>query len=199
MAQKMGVSMRTNATFLLSFFALTLASAAHASRTVLPDACGDDKVHYDVEAKKDQPAPAAPADGKAQIVFIETLNRPSFWTGAHVSDITTRFGMDGAWVGAARSNTYFTLDIAPGTHKLCTSVKGNKDMIAMTSFTAEAGKTYYYEFKIEPTVSHGQVMVSGGATGASTSVTLNSSFKSLDEDEGKFRIKASALAVGTTQ
>lgn len=38
--------------------------------TTLPDACGDDKVQFDVKTAKNQPSPAPPAAGKAQIVFI---------------------------------------------------------------------------------------------------------------------------------
>jgi len=56
------------------FLYLPLVFALQARATVLPDACGDDKIKFDVSTKSKQPPPAAPADGKAQIVFIENEN-----------------------------------------------------------------------------------------------------------------------------
>lgn len=175
-----------------------LASAAKASKTVLPDSCGADKVTFDVATKKDQPAPARPADGKAQIVLIETFNRPSAWSGVHMSNTTTRFGIDGAWVGATKSNSYFTIDVTPGEHHLCTSVKGSKDLIGMNTFTAEAGKTYYFEYKIEPNISHGRgtAMVGGSMSSVNTTnIAISAGLNTLGDEEGKFRIKASEVSL----
>jgi hypothetical protein len=182
--------------------AMLASAAAHASTNVLPDACGDDKVKFDVQTQKGAAAPALPADGKAQIVFIETMNRPSAWSGTHVSDVMTRFGVDGTWAGATKSNSYFTVDVAPGEHHLCFSVRGSKDMVGATSITVEAGKIYYFEFKVEPTVTRTNMTMMGGtapASGSGTSVALSSGFTKLDDDAGKFRVKASALSTSTAQ
>ena len=84
---------------------------------MLPDACGDDSVKFDVKTEKGQPAPAPPPAGKAQIVFIQNFEKPSnTWMSP-----TIRVGMDGAWVGANQSNSYFTLTVDPGVHHLCVS------------------------------------------------------------------------------
>jgi hypothetical protein len=86
-----------------------LASAACARATVLPSSCGDDKVKFDVKTEASQPPPAPPADGKAQIVFLENENVP---LGPFMY-ATVRFGMDGAWVGADNGNSYFALSWTP--------------------------------------------------------------------------------------
>jgi hypothetical protein len=49
-----------------------VTSAPAIAKTILPDACGDNKTGFDIKMKKDQPPPAAPEVGKALIVFVET-------------------------------------------------------------------------------------------------------------------------------
>jgi hypothetical protein len=159
---------------------------AQARATTLPDACGDDKVKFDVKTEDSKTAPAPPAEGKAQIVLIETMDKSGMIGG----DATTRFGMDGVWVGANKGSSYFTLDVAPGEHHLCAgwqSVFGKlKQMVGQASFTAEAGKVYYFEAKA---VLH--VHQYGGG---SSETDRNLVFVQLNEDEGKYRVKAWKLA-----
>ncbi len=164
--------------------AATLAKTAHASKTVLPDACGSDAIRFEVDTKKDQPPPAPPSDGNAQIVFIQTVIRPHFWVGN--AGYTTRYGVDGKWVGATGDNTYFVVNVPAGAHHLCYSVHGSKDKVGTASFKAEAGMTYYFEFKVET-----QRVGQGGI--------IDTSFRRVDEDEGQFRVKASKLSVPTIQ
>ena len=174
--------------------ALGSASSAFASKNILPDACGADQVKFNVELKKDQPAPAGAEAGKAQLIFIETLNRPStaagLLGGISVPDMTARFGLDGMWVGADKANSYFALAVAPGDHHLCTSVKGEKDSVGLLTLSAEAGKTYYIEYKILPNIT--RVHGSNGSSGVGMMPTAT--FVVLSEDEGKFRVKASAMS-----
>lgn len=155
------------------------------ARTILPDACGDEKVKFDIKTEKNQPAPAGPAAGKAEIIFIQTNEgRDTFFTIA-----PTRFGVDGAWVGANQGNSYFTLAVEPGVHHLCT-VWETKAEVA--SFTAEAGQVYYYEAK---TIYKATQV----GTPQQAMLHMDKSFglAALSEDEGKFRVKASALSVST--
>jgi hypothetical protein len=168
-----------------------LVFALQARATVLPDACGDDKVKFDVSTQKAQPAPAPPAAGKAQIVFVETMDKP--WGCLECGSPTTRFGMDSAWVGANKGNSYFTLDVAPGEHKVCAdwqSVFGAlKQKTGVTSFTAEAGKVYYFEAKVEF-----EVHQYGVGPGSNTEIDRHFKFSQLSDDEGQYRVKASALS-----
>jgi hypothetical protein len=57
---------------------------------------------------------------------------------------TTRWGIDGAWVGATQFDAYFAVSVAPGEHHLCAEWQGNDNAVSLAHFTAEAGKTYYF-------------------------------------------------------
>jgi hypothetical protein len=164
--------------------ALALSHNAHA-RTILPDACGDEKVKFDIKTEKDQPAPAAPETGKAQIIFIQTNEGRDVW----LTIAPTRFGVDGAWVGANQGNSYFTLAVDPGVHHLCTVWEKK---VGVASVTAEAGKVYYYEAN---TTYKGTQL--GNPQHPNYKVDKSFAFAALSEDEGKYRVKASALSVST--
>lgn len=164
------------------FLGAFLTMAVQARATVLPDACGDDKIKFDVTTQKGQPLPAAPAEGKAQIVFIENENRaigPFMYA-------TVRFGMDGAWVGANNNNSYFTVTADPGVHHLCVSWQSSlgrlKKSIDVASFTAEPGKIYYFAANVK--------VIPVGDNNA----TFDFSLSPLNEDEGRYRVKAWKLA-----
>ncbi len=168
------------------FLTASLAFATQARATILPDACGDDKVKFDVKTEKSKTPPAPPTAGKAQIVFIENENHMigPFMTA------TVRFGMDGAWAGANNNNSYFTLDVAPGVHHLCASWQSALGRIAknvdVASLTAEPGKVYYFaaDVKVTPT--------------GDNNVNIDFSLSPLDDDKGKYRVKAWKLATWTT-
>jgi hypothetical protein len=93
---------------------------------------------------------------------------------------TVRFGIDGAWVGADNGNSYFALSVDSGVHHLCANwqsvIKGKN--VDLTSFTAEPGKIYYFASNV---------------TVESESV-VNFGLSQLNEDEAKYRIKASKFS-----
>jgi hypothetical protein len=174
-------------------FLVPLTIVIQARCTTLPDNCGDDKVQFDVQNAKHPPAPAAPQPGKAQIVFIEAMDKNlACWS---CGSPTSRYGMDGAWVGATQGNSYFTVDVAPGEHHLCMDWQSTfgrlRQKIGMAEFTAEAGKTYYFEAKVKIKE------YSGGNGGGDVDRDLN--FIQVSDDEGKFRLKSSALATATAR
>jgi len=180
------------------FLCASLLAMCARAKTILPDACGDDSVKFDVKTEQGQPAPAPLPDGKAQIVFIESYvkNMPNIG-GAPI----VRYGMDGTWVGANKGDSYFTLTIDPGEHHLCASLQTilgrmKKNSVGMTSFTAEAGKTYYYQFTItdKSTLTTGATGpgVTNGGGGISEDISFD--FAAVTEDTGKYRIKAGKLA-----
>ena len=175
--------MRTKMGFLI--LGLALLSTHQAICTILPDSCGDDKVKFEVSRQKGAPAPAAADPDKARIVFIEWIDKSGSCIGCQ---ITTRVGLNGAWVGANQGNSYFTLDVAPGEQHVCTDWQSRfgrlKSKIGLTSFPAEAGKTYYYKIK----VTLKQI-------GDYTDYDLD--LMPVSEDEGKYRMKASALSKST--
>ncbi len=98
------------ATLVVLLLCSPLVSAIQARATVLPESCGQDATKFDVKVgtpPEGQPASdiAPPAAGKAQIVFIETLNTEGF----HLTTPTTRFGVDGEWVGADKGDSHSPL------------------------------------------------------------------------------------------
>ena len=172
-----------NSRIVLLLLSASLFPAVQAkAKTVLPDSCGSDSVKFDVKTEKDQPPPAPPADGKAQIVLVGTVPVESAFARFPV----VRFGVNGNWVGANRGNSYFTLDVAPGAQNLCVSAQGvmsgmAKDLVDMQSFNAEAGKVYYFEARFG--------MIGGNGGGV-----LTFGLAPLNENEGKYRVKAWKLA-----
>ena len=167
------------------FLCLPLVFALQARATVLPDACGDDKVKFDVSAQKTQPAPAPPAEGKAQIVFIENENHmlgPFMYA-------TVRFGLDGAWAGANNNNSYFAVTVDPGIHHLCANWQSALPMIKkyidVASFNAEPGKVYYFAANVIVTPTGGN------------NVNYDFNLSQLDDDAGQYRVKAWKLATAT--
>jgi hypothetical protein len=168
--------MKTSLSALL--FCASLSCAGQVWATDLPDSCGGDKVKFDVETEESHSAPARPAEGKAQVVFIENENQ---MIGPFMH-ATVRFGMDGAWAGANYGNSYFALIVDPGVHHLCASWQSDlgtfKKNVDVTSFTAEPGQVYYFAAQV--TVASRDSVIFG--------------FSQLNEDEGKYRVKESKLS-----
>jgi hypothetical protein len=208
--------MKTRLTTLL--FAATFSTALAHAATVLPDACGSDKAKFDVEtAKPATPAVIEPVAGKARVVFIETVINTGYPFGG--PNFTTRFGVDGKWVGAASNNSYFVLDFDPGVHHLCSAVQSSfsapKDKIGIAKFTAEAGKVYYLDFMITNKNSSGGVHFIQGANSpmapagtppppptmvpGQANIDSSNGLGFLDEDDAKFRIKSSKISTATPQ
>jgi hypothetical protein len=101
--------------------------------------------------------------------------------------VTARVGVDGAWVGANRGNSYLFFSTTPGEHHLCTDWISNlllagHRLVSVGNFTAEAGKVYYF-----------RVRTSGGPSsylkdsGRSASIDLGP----VNSDEGKLLVASS--------
>lgn len=162
-----------------------MIAAVQASAKILPESCGSDQVKFDVKVKtppdgKPSPDITPPAPGKAQIIFIETMNSE----GLHLTTPTTRFGVDGAWVGANKGNSRFAVDVTPGEHNVCVNWQSNfddqSDKFGLDTFTAEAGKIYYYEVKIMRF-----------SEGVGTHMDFLFDLKQLSGIEGRYRTKIS--------
>jgi hypothetical protein len=182
-------SVKLQATLLLSSFLVVPVVATCA--TVLPDACGNEKVSFEIQLQKNPPAPA-PEAGKAQVFFIEKSEKPPaigcLSAGVSCNDVA-RFGVDGAWLGATKGNSYLPISLEPGLHHLCAVV--GKEVHA-EPLTVEAGHAYYFQVEYE---AEGRQY--GTAKEPNYQVEKNVRFSMLNEDEGKYRVKASALSVAT--
>jgi hypothetical protein len=68
--------------------------------------CGPQNAKFEVKSDESQHPAPTPEEGKALIYFISD------------GHLTTPFGVDGKWVGAANGGKYFFVPIAPGEHHL---------------------------------------------------------------------------------
>lgn len=121
---------------------------AHATDDRAAPACGLSNIKFAVTTTKQKTLSATPDAGKALIYVIqddtlfESHPRP-----------TVRFGMDGSWIGATHSNSWFSFSADPGTHHLCGDWQNHVVLFAgipttaAMHFNAEAGHTYYFVMK----------------------------------------------------
>ena len=137
-----------------ALLALLFASPAFAQDSTVnlltAAGCGANEIHFDVKTNKNQHPTAQPEAGKALVYLMGAAW--SDYAAVHIGTPPTRFGVDGAWVGANGYRSYFFFPVEPGDHRLCTGVQSKfervvKSSAAATSFTAEAGKTYYFRTK----------------------------------------------------
>jgi hypothetical protein len=118
-----------------SAFAQNPALIPHAE-----DACGPTKEQFQVKTDGAQQPDPQVESGKALIYVAEDQKFKGF------KDATARIGLDGAWMGATRGNSYLFFSVEPGEHHLCAdwvpTLVGRG--VSLFGFTAEPGKTYYF-------------------------------------------------------
>jgi hypothetical protein len=123
-----------------ALIALLFAASAFAQEpsAVATAACGPKDASFDVKLDKTQHTLAQPEPGKALVYFIQE-------NGGAASKI----GLDGAWVGANKSSSYFAVSVEPGEHHVCADVRTPRGMpgvpMGLLHFTAEAGRVYYFD------------------------------------------------------
>jgi hypothetical protein len=128
-----------------------------------------------VKLDKSQHTISPPEEGKARIYFIQDVAAPIL-----VVNPTTKLAVDGAWVGANRGNSYFSVSVEPGERHLCASswYSRTSQRVELASLTAEEGKIYYFRTRLI--------------------VTRDMEYVALDPangDEGKYLIAAYPLSL----
>ena len=131
---------------------LTLSAFAQQEAPVAA-ACGPKDVKFEAKLDDSQHTLAQPEAGKTLVYFIQDIGAVNCIGGC----MTTRIGLDGAWVGANQHNSYFSMSVEPGEHHVCASpqsrllpkasAKYAGILLALTHFTAEAGKVYYFRMR----------------------------------------------------
>lgn len=124
------------------FLFLVVAAFAQGSHDAAPSACGPKNVNFEVTLEDSTRTLAEPEPGKATVYFIQD-DGPD---GNH-QHATVRIGLDGAWVGAYKHNSYFAVSVSPGDHHICANVQSELSKwgnLALAHFTAETGKVYYF-------------------------------------------------------
>jgi hypothetical protein len=139
----MGDIMKT--LFAVLLFAAPLFAQDQAAAARAAAGCGTNEVKFTVRVDKTQHPMAQPEASKA-IVYV--FGNEDFDVGGVVvggrEGLTTRWGLDGAWVGASYRNSYLFFSVTPGDHRLCAGRQASYKPSAAISFTAEVGKAYYF-------------------------------------------------------
>jgi hypothetical protein len=139
--------LRSIATVLVAIPVFMMTAAAQSPADA--PGCGVTKAEFDITTQKKAPPKPVPDPTKAVIYFLQDdlsfASRPR---------PTTLFGVDGNWVGATHSNSYFFLTVDPGEHHLCSDWEKNvvlgvsdRPREAALHFTAEGGMTYFFRAK----------------------------------------------------
>ncbi len=135
---------------LLSLFASPVLAQDDAASARAAAGCGPAQVNFDVKTDKNQHPSPKPEAGKALIFVIEDAKTNDL--GFRIGGITTKVGLDGAWIGANQNQSYFFYSVDPGDHRLCanwqSSIGSRARVGAAASFTADANKVYYFRTKI---------------------------------------------------
>jgi hypothetical protein len=107
-------------------------------------ACGPKGAGFAVKLDESQHMLAEPEPGKALVYFVQDVGEVNCFG----SCLTTKIGLDGAWVGANQHNSYFSVSVMPGEHHVCANPQSRVGWISrrvgLAHFTAEAGKVYYF-------------------------------------------------------
>jgi len=126
-------------------FALLLLAAPVLAQTPTANplaACGQSPVNFKVHLKDGQNPPQL-EPGKALVYFIHDAGtRYGVGFGAYP---TTKFAMDGKWVGADHGNSWFAVPVDPGVHHACATLQSSFfGGTELAHFMAVAGHSYYY-------------------------------------------------------
>ncbi len=141
-----------------TLIAMFLAVSAFGQQEsgALAAACGPKGTSFDVKLDRSQHALAQPEPGKALVYFIQDFGN----VNCLGSCMTTKIGLDGAWVGANQDNSYFYVSVEPGEHHVCANPQSHvgriSRIVALAHFTAEPGKVYY--FRARATMGGNQIL-----------------------------------------
>jgi hypothetical protein len=161
----------------IALIALFFAASAFAQEPSngAVSACGPESGSFKVTLDTSEHTPAQPEPGKALVYFIQEKGSDAF-------AVTTRVGLDGAWVGANKNSSYFAVSVEPGEHHVCAnaqSFRGHR--LGLVHFTAEAGKVYYFDARV--------------FYGEQSEPYLF--FAAVDSDQGDYLIHSMPLSVST--
>jgi len=166
---------------IVALFASCALAADQSTIAAAESACGPGNIKFDVNTESNQQPAAMTQDGKALVYVVEVFEAPR----NQLAKPTMKIGLDGTWVGANRSNSYFFVPVEPGHHHLCMAwqsrLKGYAKKVALSSFSAEPGKTYYFKALV---VEHDE------GRGAWFTVDL----EPVNNDEGKLLVASSAFS-----
>jgi hypothetical protein len=136
--------MKTLSALLLFVFAAPSFAQSAPADTAAAPGCGAENTKFDVKTDRSKHPLVKPEPGKALVYFLQD---DSYFQS--VPRPTTRFGLDGNWVGATQANANFYVYVDPGEHHLCADWQNFvgfdvAQKSAAVHFTAEAGGVYFF-------------------------------------------------------
>lgn len=123
---------------------LVLATSGFAQTTTrrADSACGPSDVRFNVKLGQTQQPLEQPQPGKALVYFLQDYGSANYPGIAQV----TKVGIDGAWVGANKDDSWFSVSVDPGEHHVCVNAQARlfPGVREFADFTAEAGHVYFF-------------------------------------------------------
>ena len=173
-------------------FTAPLFAQDQAAISSAQSACGPLQVTFAASADGTQHPSPQPDSAKALVFVVADLGQcvecdsaPRFGI-TDVSGAVIRIGVDGAWIGATRGDSYLFFSTMPGDHHLCANWQSilpqRARAFSMAGFTAEAGKVYYFRARLFP--GHGDYLFD---------------LDPMNSDEGKFLVASSTFCVSHAQ
>jgi hypothetical protein len=114
----------------------------------LAAACGPAATSFKVDLDRTQHGLVPPEAGRAQIYFIHEAGLP--YENLTVGYPTTKYALDGSWVGAGHGDSWFAVVVAPGEHHICATLQSSlvDQRVELAHLAVEAGKTYFFRTRL---------------------------------------------------
>jgi hypothetical protein len=114
----------------------------------LASACGPAHINFKVDLDRSQHGPMLPEAGKALVYFIHDAGIP--FQNLTIGYPTTKYAVDGSWVGAGHGDSWFAVAVAPGDHHVCSILQSSlvDERVELAHLTTEAGKSYFFRTRL---------------------------------------------------
>jgi hypothetical protein len=177
---------------ILILFAASAFAQDQGAITAAESACGPTDANFHIKTDTRSRPVLQPEAGKALVFVIEDQKFQG------IKAVTIRIGLDGAWLGATRGNSYMSFMVEPGEHHLCADwvsqfLEGGR-LVSLAALTAESGRVYY--FRVRNTDGPASFVGGSGLEGeheASLDLEL------VNSDEGKLLVVSSSLSKSQAQ
>jgi hypothetical protein len=176
--------------FIVILIAASVCAQDSAPASLPLSACGPMSVNFQIKMGDTQPPNVTPEPGKALVYVIEDQQFKA------AKNVIVRIGLDGAWVGATRGDSYLSFPVEPGKHHLCADITpgllSTRRPVSLFGLTTEAGGVYY--FRARTTGGPSSAMEGNGLND-----TISIDLDLLNRDEGKYLVAYSSRSVSNAR
>lgn len=171
---------------LVIFLASSAFCQSPASIPSAQPACGPMPAQFQIKTGAGQPLEPQVESGRALIYVVEDQKYKA------VKDVTVRIGVDGAWIGATRGDSYLYFSLEPGEHHLCvdwlSDFLPSGRAVSRFGFTAEPRHVYYFRARTQGGVGS---LTERNGSGDTAFIDLDL----VNSDEGRLLVASSLLSV----